>query len=256
MPTRLAVTSLFMRLPPLVLSLSAVLAVAAAVMGARASAAEFSFVRLEYAASDLFYGRRERWLTDWPEAEEHLIQGVRRLTRVDIDAEGRQVAILDDRLFDYPWIYAVEVGGWSLSDLEAQRLREYLERGGLLVVDDFHGTREWEGFVSSLHKVFPDRPIIDIPPDDSVLHTVFDLDEKVQIPGIGAAMRGVTYERDGYEPHWRGIYDQRGRLMVIINFNMDLGDAWEHADTPEYALLYTNLAYKYAINYILYAMTH
>jgi Domain of unknown function (DUF4159) len=254
---RLAVTSLLMRLSSLVLSLSALLAVGSACLGLRAvDAAEFSFVRLQYTASDLFYGRRERWLTDWPEAEEHLIQGIRRLTRVDINAEGQQIAILDDRLFDYPWIYAVEVGGWSLSDLEARRLREYLERGGLLVVDDFHGTREWEGFASNLYKVFPDRPIVDIPLDDSVLHTVFDLDESVQIPGIGAAMRGVTYERDGYKPHWRGIYDQRGRLMVVINFNMDLGDAWEHADTPEYALLYTNLAYKYAIDYIVYAMTH
>ena len=69
-------------------------------------------------------------------------------------------------------------------------------------------------------------------------------------------MPRVTYERDGVNPEWRGIYDDEGRLMVIINFNMDLGDAWEHADVPEYALQYTTRAYKYAINYILYAMTH
>jgi hypothetical protein len=131
-----------------------------------------------------------------------------------------------------------------------------LLRGGFLMVDDFHGSYEWEGFLQSMRRVFPDRPVVDIPVDDSVFHLLYDLDNSVQIPGIGAASRGTTYERDGVVPKWRGIYDDRGRLMVVINFNMDLGDAWEHADVPQYALTYTAQAYKYAINYMLYAMTH
>lgn len=245
-----------MRLTALTRTMAMLLMGIGAVLGLRAFASEFSFVRLQYTASDTFFGRSQRWLTDWPDAEEHLIPGVRRLTRVDIAAEPEQIGILDDRLFDFPWVYAVEVGGWSLSELEAQRLREYLLRGGFLMVDDFHGSREWEGFTASMYRVFPDRPIVDIPLDDSILHTVFDLDDSVQIPGINVLSSGITWQRDGYKPHWRGIYDDRGRLMVVINFNMDLGDAWEHADTPSYALLYTNLAYKYAINYIVYAMTH
>ena len=84
---------------------------------------------------------------------------------------------------------------------------------------------------------------------------LYDLDQKIQIPGIYALMRGVTYEQDGYTPHWRGIYDDDGRLMVAINFNMDLGDAWEHADDPRYPPM-TNLAYRFAVNYVVYAMTH
>ena len=81
---------------------------------------------------------------------------------------------------------------------------------------------------------------------------LFDLDERTQIPGE----RHLGWQRMEGPPHWRGIYDDDGRLMVVINFNMDMGDAWEHADVPEYSLLYTTRAYKYAINYILYAMTH
>jgi hypothetical protein len=224
--------------------------------GSEPQTAEFHFVRLMYSDNGLRFGGQERWLTDWPAAETHLLGGVRRLTRIDAAEEGRFISIMDDSLFDYPFLYAVEVGAWSLSDEEAARLRDYLLRGGFLMVDDFHGSREWATFVQGMHKVFPDRPIVDIPPDDPVFHVAFDLNEHVQIPGIQSLYTGRIYERDGYTPHWRGVYDDHGRLMVVINFNMDLGDAWEHADVPEYSLLYTTRAYKYAINYILYAMTH
>jgi Domain of unknown function (DUF4159) len=215
---------------------------------------EFHFVRLAYA--DAGYGRRQAWLTDWPEAEQHLIGGLQRLSRIDVSEENRYMSIRDPSLYDNPLLYAVEVGYWSLDDQEAARLRDYLLRGGTLVVDDFHGTAEWASFMQSMSKVFPDRTVVEIPENDPLFHIVHDLNDRVQIPSIGVLYRGVTYERDGYDPHWRGIYDDEGRLMVIINFNMDLGDAWEHADTPEYALQYTNLAYKYAVNYIVYSMTH
>lgn len=223
----------------------------------RETFSEFHFVRLAYTDSGARFRGGDAWLTDFPEAEQHLMDGVRRLSRINADPEGVQLAIMDPKLFDYPWIYAVEVGSWVLNETEAARLREYLLRGGFLMVDDFHGGYEWEGFAQSMRRVFPDRQIVELPVTDSIFHLQFDLDNSVQIPGIGAASRGMTYERnDGFPAHWRGIYDDQGRVMVVINFNMDLGDAWEHADVPQYALNYTARAYKYAINYMLYAMTH
>lgn len=217
---------------------------------------EFTFVRLAYTASGFYFQRRERWLTDWPEAERYLLGGVRRLTRIDAAEDGIYMSVMDERLFDYPWLYAVEVGGWDLNEMEAARLRDYLLRGGFLMVDDFHGSREWAGFVEVMRRVFPDRTIVDVPRSDPIFHVAYDLDDPSQIPGIQFIYTGVPYEQDGIEPTWRGIYDDHGRLMVMINHNMDLGDAWEHADVPEYALQYTTRAYQYAINYILYAMTH
>jgi hypothetical protein len=203
------------------------------------------------------------WATDAPEAEYHLTQGVRRLTRIntiDPDGSGADVVLpvrpLDDDLFDYPFLYAVEVGSWYLDDAEAARLRDYLLRGGFLMVDDFHGSVQWESFMESLRRVFPDREVVEIPDDHEVFHVVWDLDHKVQIPGIYALMTGRTYERDGVEPHWRGVFDDQGRLMVAINFNMDLGDAWEHADTPDYPQPLTALAYRFGISYAIYAMSH
>jgi hypothetical protein len=221
--------------------------------------AEFHFTRL-------FYSDRRRygfggsmggsWRVDYPEAEVHFQQGVNRLTRVDIDARGRILPLTNDRIFDYPWLYAVEVGDWYLNEDETRRLREYLLRGGFLMVDDFHGSNEWVGFTETLKQVFPDRPVLDIAEDDEVLHVLYDLDQRTQIYGIRPLMMGVTYEYDGVEPHWRGVYDDHGRLMVAINHNMDLGDAWEHADTPEYPEPLTALAYRFAVNYVIYAMTH
>jgi hypothetical protein len=215
---------------------------------------EVHFVRMYYEGG----GRwgRGGWLTDYPEAEYHFRMGVNRLSRVDIGERARMLELTDDIIFDYPWLYAVEVGSWYLSDSEAARLREYLLRGGFLMTDDFHGSREWQGFVESMQRVFPDRPIVEIADEDEVLHVVYDVHERVQIPGIAALNYGVTYERDGVTPHWRGIYDDDGRLMVAINFNMDLGDAWEHADDAFYPEKYTALAYRFAVNYVVYAMTH
>jgi hypothetical protein len=224
---------------------------------------EFSFVRLAYTDNpDFSFGRFRgfggggSWMTDAPDAEQHFLQGINRLTRLNVSHDFHAVQPLDDELFDYPFIYGVEVGRWYLSDEEAARLREYLLKGGFLMVDDFHGSAQWEGFMSSMRRVFPDREVVEIPDDHEVFHVLYDLNQKVQIPGIYAVMQGTTYEQDGVTPHWRGVFDDTGRLMVAINFNMDLGDAWEHADDPGYQQPLTALAYRFGINYVLYTMSH
>ena len=157
---------------------------------------------------------------------------------------------------NYPWLYAVEVGHWYLDEQDAALIREYLLRGGFLIVDDFWGTNEWAVFEDSMRRVFPGRPIVEIDESDTLMSLIYDLDKSVQIPGRSYFRRGVTWQNDGYTPHWRGIYDGEGRLMVAINFNMDLGDAWEHADDPRYPERFTGLAYRFAVNYVIYSMTH
>ena len=221
---------------------------------------EFYFARLQY--SDAGYrggGRfgRGSWLTDWPEAEVHLLPGLERLTRLATGAEGVAVRLDDDSLMQFPWLYAVEVGRWYLTDPEAARLREYLLRGGFLMVDDFWGEYQWAVFMESMNRVFPDRPIVELPEDHELLHVLYDLDQRIQIPGRSYFSTGVTWQsEDSKVPYWRGIFDDEGRLMVAINFNMDMGDAWEHADDPYYPEPMTALAYRFAVNYVIYAITH
>jgi len=223
--------------------------------------AEFHMARLMYADASGQIGRRWRdwWRIDWPEAECHLTRGLKRLTRLDVADDSFFARTLDPRLFDHPWLFAQQVGHWHLSEQDAGQLREYLLRGGFLVVDDFHGEYEWAIFTESIHRVLPEGVIVDIPETDPLLHILYDLDQRTQIPGRRHLYRApdgrIEAQLQGPQ-HWRGIYDDAGRLMVAINFNMDMGDAWEHADDPVYPEPMTALAYRFAINYIVYAMTH
>ena len=161
-----------------------------------------------------------------------------------------------DDVFNYPWLYAVEVGHWQLTDDQVKQMRDFLNRGGFFMCDDFHGTREWDIFMASMQRVYPDRQIIDIPDNDPIFHSIYDLDNRYQVPGAQYLYTGRTYERDGYEAKWRGIYDDRGRLLVAICHNMDLGDAWEYADSPQYDEKFAGLAFRIVSNYVVYSMTH
>ncbi|HEY1758727.1 MAG TPA: DUF4159 domain-containing protein [Bryobacteraceae bacterium] len=208
------------------------------------------------------FGRRGgagSWTTDYPRSDRHLLQGVKRLTLIDtrsveqvVDVDG------DDDIYNWPMLYAVEVGHWEFNDKEAKQLREFLDRGGFLMVDDFHGTREWEVFREGIEKVFPDADsrIVDIPNSDAIFHTLYDLDDRFQVPGAQVFRSGRTYEQDGYNAEWKGIYDPKGRLVVAICHNMDLGDAWEWSDDPAYSEKWASLAYRIAMNYFVYDLSH
>jgi hypothetical protein len=218
---------------------------------------EFVFARLKYPA----YGRTFRnsdqsWTIDYPRADRHVTAGVRRLTRVNVRSVEQVVDLEDDDIFNWPWLYAVEVGTWKLTDPQAKKLRDYLLRGGFLMTDDFHGTFEWDVFMESMGRVFPDRPVVDIDDKDAIFHVLYDLDHKEQVPGAQFLYSGRTYEKDGFEPRWRGIYDDKGRLMVAICHNMDLGDSVEHSDEPRYPEKWSSQGYRTYINYIVYALTH
>ncbi len=234
--------------------------------------AEFHFLRVEYTDLPQYHrgwGYSSRaglgsgwWLVDWPAADNHFTAGVARLTRIDA-GDPRHLRLTDDRLFDYPWIYATQTGWWGLTDAETDRLREYLLRGGFLVVDDFWGAEQWEVFRRTMERVFPGQPITDIEESDPVMHVLYDIQEKDRtfIPGSRHLWRGPggtvqIVQPEGARPAWRAMYDPQNRLVVAVNFNTDVADAWEFADDPDYPEQMTALAYRYGLNYVIYAMTH
>ena len=237
-----------------------------------AQAAEFHFIRVEYTDLPQYhrrFGRASRdgsgdgwWIVDWPDADNHFSLGIQRLTRIDV-GDPRHLRLTDDRLFDYPWIYATQTGWWGLTDPEVTRLREYLLRGGFLVVDDFWGPDQWEVFRQTMNRVFPGGAITDIAESDSVMHVLYDIREKDRtfIPGSRHLRRRgdgtvQVVQPEGTEPAWRAMYDDKNRMVVAVNFNTDVGDAWEFADVPYYPEAMTELAYRYGLNYIIYSMTH
>jgi hypothetical protein len=222
--------------------------------------AEFVRGRLRYPSLTRGRGRGFgygdlNWTIDYPRSDRHMLQILRRLTRIE-SRSVEQVVDFDEDIYNWPFIYAVEPGHWMLRDEQAAKLRDYLLRGGFLMFDDFHGTWEWDVFMESMSKVFPDRPVVEIDSKDAIFHSVFDLDDRFQVPGAQYIFSGRPYEQDGFEARWRGIYDDKGRVMVAICHNMDLGDAMEWSDDPRYPEKWASLAYRIAINYALYAMTH
>jgi len=211
----------------------------------------------EYAGNRRGFGRGGSWTIDYPRSDRHFLYGVKRLTSIDARSVEQAVALDgSDDIYNWPMLYAVEVGHWDLDQEEAAQLRDYLDRGGFLMVDDFHGSAEWEVFVEGMSKVFPDREIVDLPNNDPIFHVLYDLDDKYQIPGAQYLQSGRTYEQDGVTPRWRGIFDEKGRIVVAICHNMDLGDAWEWSDEPAYPAEWANMAYRIGMNYIVYDLTH
>jgi Domain of unknown function (DUF4159) len=226
--------------------------------------AEWTFARLRYPTRGSSYGgfgsfggfRGGGWSEDYPKADRQFVEGLRRLTRLNARPYQEVLEPDSDDLFNWPWLYAVNVGTWDFTDEQAAHMRAYLLRGGFLMVDSFHGVAEWESFLIGMRKIFPDRPIEDLENKDEIFHVLYDLDERIQVPGYQYIMTGRTFERDGIEPKWRAIRDDKGRIMVAICHNMHIGDAWEHADDPRYPERFSSLAYRLGINYIIYSMTH
>jgi hypothetical protein len=230
--------------------------------------AEWVFARLMYPPVGRYYGGFQfygswkegasNWAMDYPRSDRHLALAVRRLTRVAARSAEQLVDLDEKEVYDWPWLYAVETGHWDLTDEQAKTMRQYLLRGGFFMTDDLHGAIEWEVFSAGMKKIFPDRPIVDIDAKDAIFHVLYNLDDKYQVPGAMFLETGLTYEKGetGKAPHWRGIYDDHGRVMVAICHNMDLGDSWEHADTPQYPEKYSALGIRIAMNYLVYSMTH
>jgi len=216
---------------------------------------EFYFTRAAYTG----YGFRNfrSWSVDFPKADRQFLIGVRRLTNLDAYEYENPIQLTDPGMGRYPFLYAVEVGYMALSESEVLGLRRYLLAGGFLVIDDFWGSYEWENIVMEFQRILPGHQIVDIPRDHPVFTCFYNVEELLQVPNVGQGIAGgPTWEKDGYNPELRGIFDDQGRLMVVINWNTDLGDAWEWAENPYYPLRFSTYAYQMGVNFIIYGMSH
>jgi hypothetical protein len=223
----------------------------------------FTFARIRYRSAG---GERSSraWWTDYRDADLNLSWRLHQLTSIRVDPDGKVIELTDKELFGHPFVFMSGVPGIVLSDAEVQALRRYLLAGGFLMVDDFWGEAAWEHFYREVIKrAFPDREPVELPLEHPIFRCVFALKEKPQIPNVYHATRyretGITWEvPDGQTPHYRGIADDRGRLMMLVCHNTDLGDGWEEEATDPYyfAEFSERKAYPLGINIIFYAMTH
>jgi len=195
------------------------------------------------------------WAVDYPRGDRTFARLLNRLTTIDVRLVEQPVNLDDgDDAFYWPFLISGLVGSWELTDSQAEKLREYLLRGGFLLCDSFYGQYEWQGFVETMKRVFPDRPILELADDHPIFHAAFDLTERPQVPTWQHLPRG--YRGDGAVPHWRAILDDDERVMVMITFNNDIADGWQRADEPGYPQAEANLAIRLGVNFAVYALTH
>ncbi len=225
----------------------------------------FTFVRIFYNPQ---WGDRGSWQVDWPDSDLNFSFRLQQLTSLKVNPNPIVLELTDERLFDHPFIYFVEPGGGggggrggglNFSDEEAAILRRYLLQGGFAMFDDFWGEGEWQVYEAAMKRVFPDRNWQELPLDHPIFHIVYDLKEKPQVPSIGFARRGLSYEReDAQEVHYRAWFDDKGRMMALACHNTDLGDGWEREGEDEsfFREYSEKRAYPMGINILFYVMTH
>jgi len=221
----------------------------------------FTFVRIRY---NSYSGFRQKWRTDYPDSDLNFSYRLQQLTSMQVHPEGKVMELTDKALKNYPFIYMIEPGDLWFSEEEVIALRKYLLNGGFLMVDDFWGDFEWENFEAQIKRVFPHRDIVDLDVSHPIFRCVFNLKEKPQVPAIQQALNGrfsgVTWERgeDTREPHYRAIFDDKGRMMSIICHNTDLGDGWEREGENHWYFknFSEKLAFPMGINIVFWALTH
>jgi hypothetical protein len=223
----------------------------------------FTFARLRYpsAGGRGYYRRGHKWLTDYPDSDLNFSYRLQQVTSLQVNPKGAIVDIKADQLRHYPFVYMLEIGEIDLSDDEARILRDYMLNGGFIMVDDNWGGYEWTSWLRAIKQMFPDRDMKELALEHEIFNIVFKLDKIPQIPGVHAFMRGYDYEDHGPESkgaHYYGVYDDKGRMVMCVCHNTDLGDGWEEEGTdPRYFQAYSEkYAYPLGINIIFYAMTH
>lgn len=222
----------------------------------------FRFVRVQYGdrATGWVSQFGETWSHDYPTAEYNFYEALERTTRIHVERPSLVLTLDDPQIYEYPILYLCEPGYWEMTDDQVAKLREYLDRGGFMLFDDFRGEDEWYQLYSQLKRLYPDREPVELTADHPIWSIYYEVDP-VAAPSLVGGPRGRGGGRFGggaqdrsTEDRYFGLFDDRGRLMMMICYNQDLGDGWEWPEFNEQnASLVT---FQMGVNFLIYALTH
>ncbi len=226
----------------------------------------FMFCRLWYTTSRTMRSGLG-WSTDYPAADSNFMTRLEELTPTHLERweNGDQgivaVRATDPDIFKCPFLFMTDPGSVTFSQSEIEGLRRYLLKGGFLWADDLWGNRAWSYFETEMRRIFPEYSIEEITPEHPIFAVLYEVNEVPQIPSYQSWSRsgGQTSEfgAETAVPHIRGIFDDDGRLLVLISFNTDIADGWEReGDVPFFFYTFSPPAYGLGINIILWAMSH
>ena len=222
--------------------------------------AGFQFVRVWYESHPGMRG--SAWATDYPTAELNLHEAISRTTGLELELAPVVLPLTDERIFDYAVLYLTEPGYWRTNAAEIESLRKYLDRGGFLIIDDFHDYGrdqfgpQWNNMYDNIKRVFPDREPFELTAQHPIWSIYFDIDPDAAIStknGGGRWWGGMRFAPD--DDVYYGIADDNGRLMIVICYNQDIGDGWEWPGGRNLGSAST-VSFQMAINFIYYALTH
>jgi len=168
-------------------------------------------------------------------------------TIIDIDS---------DEVFNLPFLLAISIGDWKISPEQGARLRQYFERGGFLLVDDFHNEREWGKLHGRHASIDPAAEAEELAAEDPAFHVIFDLSERRPCSWRQRGFTGPVLSGGGTVPHWRADPGLQGPHDGGDFVHQDIGDGWEFADDPYYPERFSSEAIRIGTSYAVYAMTH
>ncbi len=211
----------------------------------------FQFVRVQYhgfmSGGWMGGGFVPPWAHDYPQAEQNFLKILSELTSVETsDRSFRVLRLHDEEIMNHPFLYMSEPGYWDITESETVNLRNYLDKGGFILFDDFRGEDDWSNLIRCMREVYPDRAFRKLTIDDPIFQCFFAI-ESLDLP--------APYAVPG-APAFFGISDEKGRLVAVACYNNDIGDYWEWSDRAFTPIQFSNEAYKFGVNFVIYALTH
>jgi len=221
----------------------------------------FTFARVRYTSTQ---HNKNRWSTDYPDSDLNFSYRLQQMTTIKVNPNPVIVEFTEPEIMNYPFLYLVDPGNIELTEEEVKGARKYFNNGGFMMVDDMWGNKAWKNLKRNINKIYPGKKFVELDINHPIFHMVYNFDEMPQVPAIQVALngrsKGITWEmgEEGRQVHYQALYDDKGRMMILVCHNTDLGDGWEREGESRWYFkeFSEKKAFPMGVNIVTYSLTH